>query len=76
LNKSLAINSAVSLPGWLEEKENFSLSGGIGFSAGNETALGFTGIARVDRNVSAFGGGAVATDGKGWAGKAGVRVGW
>ena len=76
MNKSLALSAALTLPAWLETGENFSLTGGIGFSAGGETSLGVTGIARIQGNVSGFVGGAVSSDGGTWAGKAGVRVGW
>ncbi len=76
MSESLALNSALSLPVWLETNENFSLSGGLGFSEGGETALGVTGIVRIEKSVSGFVGGAWSTDGGAWAGKAGVRVGW
>ncbi len=76
MSKSLALNAALSLPAWLETNENFSLTGGVGFSDGGETSLGVTGIARIEGSVSGFAGAAVSTDGGTWAGKAGVRVGW
>ena len=76
LDKSFALNSALSLPAWLEKGENFSLTGGVGFSGGGETAIGVTGIMRIEGSVSGFVGGAVSSDGNNWAGKAGVRVGW
>ena len=37
---------------------------------------GATGVARIDKGISAFVGGAVSTNGQHWVGKAGVRVGW
>lgn len=76
MDESLALNAALSLPGWLEKGENFSITGGVGFSDGGETAVGATGIVRIDGGTSAFAGGAVSTEGGAWAGKAGVRVGW
>jgi hypothetical protein len=60
----------------LQQNENFSITGGVGFSDGGETAIGVTGIMRLDKNWAGFVGGAVSTDGGEWAGKAGVRVGW
>ena len=59
IDKSLALNAALALPAWLEKGENFSLSGGIGFSGGGETAIGVTGIVRIDGTVSGFVGGAI-----------------
>lgn len=76
MDESLALSAALSLPVWLQQNENFSVSGGVGFSDGGETALGATGIVRLDGNVSAFGGAAFATEGSAWAGKAGLRLGW
>jgi hypothetical protein len=76
MDESLALNAALSLPAWLQQNENFSVSGGLGFSDGGETALGLTGIMRLDQSWAAFGGVAVSTDGGAWAGKAGARVGW
>jgi hypothetical protein len=70
------MNAALSLPAWLERGENFSLTGGVGFSGGGETAIGITGIVRIDGSVSGFVGAAVSSDGQTWAGKAGMRVGW
>ena len=63
------------MPAWLENQENFSISGGIGFSEG-EVAVGATGIMRLNKGVSGFVGGAISQDGRDWAGKAGMRVGW
>jgi hypothetical protein len=74
-SEALAISAALSLPAWLGDSEQFSLSGGLGFSDG-ETALGATGIARIDKNWSAFAGAAASTSGDEWAGKAGLRLGW
>lgn len=74
-SEALAISAALSLPAWLGDSEQFSLSGGLGFSDG-ETALGATGIVRIDKNLSAFAGGAASTSGDEWAGKAGLRIGW
>lgn len=76
LDESLALNAALSLPSWLERGEQYSLTGGAGFADGAETAVGVTGIVRMDGGTAGFLGGAVSTDGGTWAGKAGVRVGW
>lgn len=73
---ALAVASALSLPVWLGDKESFAISGGLGFSD-DATALGATGVFRINQNLSAFAGGAVSTeDSDVWAGKAGLRVGW
>jgi hypothetical protein len=76
MDESLALNAALSLPSWLEKGEQYSLTGGAGFSEGAETAVGVTGIVRMDGGTAGFIGGAVSTDGGTWARKAGVRVGW
>jgi hypothetical protein len=74
MDESLALNAALSMPVWLGDTENFAISGGAGFSESN-TAFGATGVMRLDKNWSAFVGGAVGDSGA-WAGKAGARVGW
>jgi hypothetical protein len=73
-SNTLAMASALALPAWLGDKENFSLSGGLGFSD-DATAVGVTGIARINGGLSAFAGGAVGEDDQ-WAARAGLRVGW
>ena len=84
LNKALreaqhdtaALAAALSTPVWLEAGEQFAISGGLGFSDG-ATALGATGLLRLDKNWSAFAGGAFSTDNSSfWSGKVGARVGW
>lgn len=75
IGKALAVGAALSTPAWLEAGESFSLSGGVGFSE-SDAAFGATGIVRIEKNLSAFGGGAVSTSGGEWAGRAGLRVGW
>lgn len=72
---TLALSAALSLPAWLETDENYSISGGFGFSEGGAAAIGVTGIARIDGSVSAFAGFAVNENGD-WVGRAGARVGW
>lgn len=73
----LAISAALSTPIWLEHGENFAISGGLGFSGDGDTALGATGIVRIDKGISGFAGGAFSTDNSDqWAGKAGMRVGF
>ena len=66
----------MSLPAWLENGENYSLTGGVGFAEGGETAVGATGIVRIQGSVAGFVGAAVSTNGGSWSGKAGVRMGW
>jgi hypothetical protein len=75
-DRALAITQAASMPVWLGDKENFRVSGGLGFSGGGETAVGATGVMRIEKGVSAFAGGAVDSRGKDWSGKAGLSVGW
>ncbi len=73
LDKALAMSAAISTPVWLSDSENFAISGGVGFAEG-ETAFGATGIMRLDKNWSAYAGGAVGSGD--WVGRAGARVGW
>jgi hypothetical protein len=71
-----ALAAALSTPVWLEAGENFSISGGLGFSDGS-TAVGATGLVRFGKNLSGFAGGAFNTDDTDlWAAKAGLRFGW
>jgi hypothetical protein len=72
----LAIGAALSTPIWLEAGEKFAISGGLGFTD-DATAVGATGVYRLDKNWSGFAGGAVSTDDRDmWAGKAGFRAGF
>ncbi len=73
---ALALSAALSMPAWLETHENFRVSGGLGFSEGGETAVGATGVVRIDKNLAGFGGAAVNTNGDNWAGKAGLSWGF
>jgi hypothetical protein len=76
IDKSQAVAAAMSAPAWLGDKENFSISGGVGFNE-SEAALGGTAIARLPGTpFSAYAGGAVDVDGDEWAGKAGLRAGF
>lgn len=75
IDQSQAVSAALSTPVWLEPQEKFAVSGGLGFTDG-ATAVGATGIVRMDKNWSAFGGGAVSADGDEYAGKAGLRAGF
>lgn len=75
IDRTQAISAALSSPVWLEAGEHFAISSGVGFTEG-ATAAGATGIARIDKNWSAFAGGAVSTEGGEWAGRGGFRVGW
>lgn len=71
-----ALSAALSTPVWLEPGENFSISGGLGFSDG-ATALGATGVLRLGTGLSGFAGGAFSTDNTDvWAGKIGLRAAW
>lgn len=73
---TLAVASALSMPVWLGDKENFAISGGIGFSD-DAAAIGATAVARINGNLAAFAGGAVSTESSDvWAGRAGLRLGW
>lgn len=76
MSESLALNAALSMPVWLGDNETVRISGGIGFAEGGETALGATGVVRLNRNWAGFVGGGVSTSGGAWAAKAGVSVGW
>ena len=76
VNKALALSAAMSMPAWLEAGEQLRISGGLGFSGDGEVAFGITGVARVDGSVAAFGGLAVDGQGKHWAGKVGVSIGF
>ena len=64
------------MPTWLGDNETVRLSGGVGFSDGGQTAIGATGVVRIDKSVAGFVGGAVSSDDGKWAAKAGVSVGW
>jgi hypothetical protein len=76
LSETLALSAALSNPVWLESGERFAVSGGLGFADG-ASAFGATGLVRIEKGISAYGGGAVSTeDSDVWAGKAGLRVGW
>ena len=75
-DEALALGAALSMPVWLQQNETGRISGGLGFGEGGETAVGATGVVRIDKNWAAFGGGAVSTQGGAWAGKAGVSYGW
>jgi hypothetical protein len=75
IDKTQAMAAALSSPVWLNPDENFSVSGGVGFTD-SEAALGATGLVRINRTFSAFGGGAFSVDGDEIAGKVGFRAGW
>ena len=75
-DEALALGAALSMPVWLQQNETGRISGGLGFSEGGETAVGATGVVRINKSWAAFGGGAVSTQGGAWAGKAGVSFGW
>jgi hypothetical protein len=70
-----SLAAALAIPAWLETRENFSLSGGLGFDP-NRISFGATGIMRLSGSVAGFGGFAVEPQSGAWAGKVGARVGW
>jgi hypothetical protein len=63
-------------PVWLENRERFSVSGGLGFAQGGAVALGVTGVMRLGGSVAGFAGVAVSPDSGLWSGRVGGRVGW
>lgn len=65
----------MAMPAWLETGENYSISGGLGFSEGGSVAVGATGVVRIDDGVSGFVGFAVTDQGT-WSGKVGARIGF
>jgi hypothetical protein len=69
-----ALAAGLSIPAWLETRENYSVSGGFGFDP-NHVSFGATGIMRLSGSVAGFAGVAVTDNGL-WAGKVGARVGW
>lgn len=76
LHDSQAVSAALATPIWLEQGENFAVSGGVGFTDGS-AAFGMTGVMRLGHNVAGYAGGAIsANDTNYWAGKAGLRLGW
>jgi collagen triple helix repeat protein len=74
VDRVLALAAAMNQPAWLEPRENFSLTGGVGFTNGG-AAIGLTGIMRLNGSVAGYGGVAVEPGGL-WTGKVGARVGW
>lgn len=70
-----ALGAAMSMPAWLETDENYSISGGVGFAESGSTAVGVTGVVRIDKGTSGFVGFAVTDQGT-WAGKVGARIGF
>jgi hypothetical protein len=72
----IAFDAALSHPAWLEKGENFSLTGGFGFSQYGDTALGLTGIMRLGPHAAGFGSMAVGPSDRLWGGRAGLRLGW
>lgn len=76
MGNALAISAALSVPVWLGDSEKVRISGGLGFSDGGDTAIGVTGIVRLDKNLAGFAGAALDTNGGNFAGKVGVSYGW
>ena len=50
------------MPVWLENHENYAISGGLGFDQFG-MAFGATGLMRLNQHMSVFVGGAIATSG-------------
>lgn len=75
LEKSLALSAAASMPVWLGDAEKGRISGGMTVSEHGETAIGATGVFRINKNWAGFVGGAIASDGDAKLGRAGVSVG-
>lgn len=75
-SETLAVASALSMPIWLGDNEQFAVSGGLGFSD-DSTALGGNVAFRISKNLAGFAGGAFSTESSDlWAGRAGLRFGW
>lgn len=72
--KGIAIATAMP-DAWLSDKESFAIAGGIG-GFGDETALGFIAIGRIDQTWSLNAGLGADTEFKEFGWKAGVRAGW
>jgi hypothetical protein len=74
IDQQAAVAAALSQPAWLNEKENFSFTGGVGFTD-DALAFGGTALVRVPETpLSLYGGAAVSSEGNEWSGKAGGRL--
>lgn len=72
--KGLAI--AMAMPdSWLSDKEKFAVAGNLG-GFGDETAIAFSGIARINQTWSLNGGLGADTEFKEFGWKVGARAGW
>jgi hypothetical protein len=74
IEDAIALSAAIP-DSWLSDSENFALALGGGFTDGS-SAFGGIGTFRINKNLSAYGGGSTLTDGGTWAAKGGVRLGW
>ena len=74
IEDAIALSAAIP-DSWLSDSENFAIAVGGGFTDGS-TAIGAIGTFRINKNLSAYGGGSTLTDGGTWAAKGGVRLGW
>jgi hypothetical protein len=74
IEDNIALSAAIP-DSWLSDSENFAISLGGGFTDGS-SAIGAIGTFRINKNLSAYGGGSTLTDGGTWAAKGGVRLGW
>lgn len=74
IEDAIALSAAIP-DSWLSDSENFAISLGGGFTDGS-SAFGGIGTFRINKNLSAYGGGSTLTDGGTWAAKGGVRLGW
>ena len=73
-----ALAAALSTPIWLENRENYAISGGVGFASDgiNAAALGFTGTMRLGTHAAGFGSVAYEPTQRLWGGRVGARLGW
>ncbi len=74
IDDAIALSAAIP-DSWLSDSENFAIAVGGGFTDGS-SAIGGIGTFRINKNLSAYGGGSTLTDGGTWAAKGGVRLGW
>jgi hypothetical protein len=74
-NAGIALGLAMAAPNWLADHEKFAITGNIGLFE-NEHAFAFTGVMRIDKQLSVNGGIGFAPDTNQVGGRAGVRLGW
>jgi hypothetical protein len=74
IEDAIALSAAIP-DSWLSDSENFAIAVGGGFTDGS-SAIGAIGTFRINKNLSAYGGGSALADGGTWAAKGGIRLGW